>query len=151
MSFRSHSWAVTIAGRAFLFGIVFLGTIACDPRDLMKKDDKPDEQALARALAEQEKKRAIEAEALKKAAEKVEAQKAAEEAEKKKVAQSDQEQLLSCCEALGKEGFEKRSMEYMKGFDLCDAASKEGKAIAEVIGDIRAVIGKNQLPSRCSE
>lgn len=79
----------------------------------------------------------------------VERKKAEEEAALSKKQALDK--MFACCEALGKEGFEQRSMTYMKGSDLCEAAQKEGKTMAEARDAIKEALGSQALPPECTQ
>lgn len=60
------------------------------------------------------------------------------------------DKMFACCEALAKAGFEQRSMTFMKGFELCDAAQKEGKQFAAVSESVKATLNDQKLPLECT-
>lgn len=104
-----------------------------------------EEAALAEQAAQTERAKAEEQER----ANELERKKAEEEAALSKKQAFDK--MFACCEALGKEGFEQRSMIYMKGSDLCEAAQKEGKTLAEVRDAIKEALGSQALPLECTQ
>lgn len=109
-----------------------------EQRAQLQKEEAALAEQTARAKAE-EQERATE----------LERKKAEEEAALSKKQALDK--MFACCEALGKEGFEQRSMSYMKGSDLCEAAQKEGKTLAEVHDAIKEALGSQVLPLECTQ
>ena|SRR6187551_1426095 len=63
--------------------------------------------------------------------------------------QTVEAQLLSCCEALGKAGFENRNMGYMKGLDACEAAHQKGQRLSDAVDAIRDALKDESLPAAC--
>ena len=99
--------------------------------------------------AEKEATEAAEKEAKEKAEKEEAEKKAKEEAEAK--AKEEAEALSNCCVALGKFGFEKRSVEAAKAGRACEAAVAEGKTFEEGLPVIKEALEDVELPSACSK
>jgi hypothetical protein len=82
------------------------------------------------------------------------AKRSAEQARAKKAAQEVQgakDKMLACCEAIAKKGFEERSMPYMKAFETCEAAHKQGQAFAAVAEGVQRALEGGTLPPQCAQ
>jgi len=129
------------AARLFCFSCLLIG--ACDnqgPEDELKR--KQAQQELALKLRAQE-------ELSQKLAAEEKAKQEEQEAKAALLQKQVLDQMLACCEGLGKAGFEGRNMKYMEALDLCEAAHKEGKQIKDVSEQLKNTLGSLSLPKAC--
>ena len=98
----------------------------------------------ARKIKEAQEKVAAEKKAAEEAAKKAELQRMAE-------AKAAADAVRVCCDALGKLGFEERSMEYMKATDACVAALNEDKTLADMQDSLKETLGDKPVPGECSK
>jgi hypothetical protein len=123
---------------------LFLFLIACE-RGPSKEERLAEAQSLAQAQQAElrEKQLAQEAAERKSLQEKQHAELALAEAK------SVKDKMLSCCESLGKAGFEGRSMQHMQALDICELAQREGKTLAEAKASIQTALDGQTLTKQC--
>ncbi len=145
MSSSIRSIVVLPTIRVALIWLLALGACCCDPGESDEEKKKQNDLIAQQEQAESEARRLAEERRLQ---EEKEAEEAAKDAALKQKVIEDT--VLSCCEALAKQGFERRSMAYMKGHEICTAAHEEKKKLRDFVPDVIKALGQDALPVECT-